>query len=345
MIGEKVFTLNGDFDSVRSISLTPDDRIQLFHESGKLTTWEAPPVSAPTVVGTHDLSVDSVAFALSGDRIASVDGAGTILIWELATGEKLATLKGHTDNVNDIVFSPNGCQIASVSNDETVRIWDLSGRQPPVILRGHRTWVESVRYSPDGALLASATHWRNGAVRIWDVASGAQLVALEGGFGSLGFDAKGTRLFAAYEDKLFVWKTKDWEQVTNRVIGDDNVEAMALSGDGRRLGIGRQNGAFDILAADTGKLIHRSIAHTDWIDSVAASRDGKRFATASWDGSIVLWSAETGNVERVYRYNGPEPRCIALSPDGQNLVSGDSDGRVRLWSIARDATRAAKKAG
>ena len=51
-----------------------------------------------------------------------------------------------------------------------------SGQQIAVL--DHPDWVLSVSFSPDGTTLASGSF--DGAVRLWDVASGQQIAALEG---------------------------------------------------------------------------------------------------------------------------------------------------------------------
>ena len=72
--------------------------------------------------------------------------------------------------------------------------------------------VESVAFSPDGTTLASGSS--DETVRLWDVASGAQLATLEGhtdGVESLSFSPDGTTLASGSSDEtILLWDVAEW---------------------------------------------------------------------------------------------------------------------------------------
>jgi hypothetical protein len=113
-----------------------------------------------------------------------------------------------------------------------------------------------VAFSPDGQRLATAG-WDQ-TVRIWDSATGKELLALKGHAGP--------------------------------------VRSVAFSTDGQRLASGSDDKTVRIWDSATGKELFAFKGHAGWLSAVAFSPDGQRLASANQDGSIHLW--ETMSVSR-----------------------------------------------
>ena len=119
-------------------------------------------------------------------------------------------------------------------------------------------WVQSVAFSPDGKRLVTGSYDRT--ARIWDVATGKQLVTLAGHTAtvqSAAFSPNGTRVLTASDDGTArIWDT------------ETGVELAALVG------------------------------HGDRLSSAVFSPDGSRVATASIDSTARIWDIshiEQGN--------------------------------------------------
>ncbi len=171
-------------------------------------------------------------------------------------------------------------------------------------LTGHTAEVLGVAFSPDGRLLATACGYdRDGAVRLWDPATGDCLRTLTGH--------------------------------TNL------VSRVAFSPDGRLLAtaVGNRDGAVRLWDPATGDCLRTLTGHADrfmrgGVWGVAFSPDGRVLATAGNDKTARLWDPATGNCFRTLTGHTAGVSSVAFSPDQRLLATGGHDGTVRLWDPA-----------
>jgi serine/threonine protein kinase len=145
--------------------------------------------------------VNSIAFSLDGQRLASGGLDGTVKIWDSASGKELFSVRGTNSGVTSVAFSPDGRRLASGSNDNTVKIWDSTTGRELFALKGHALPVASVAFSPDGRRLASGSN--DNTVKIWDSTTGRELFALKGHaawVASVAFSPDGQRLASGSGD-------------------------------------------------------------------------------------------------------------------------------------------------
>jgi WD40 repeat protein len=319
--GKELFSLKGHAGFVHGVAFSPDgQRLASASADNTLKIWECATPKEYLALPRSDGSFYSVAFSPDGQRLASAGGhlnqPGEAKIWDCAMGRELSSLKGHTKLVTSVAFSLDGRRLASGSHDNTVRIWDIgpSGMvgENPLIL-SHKSHadqadfhVTSVAFSPDGKRLASTGGEMNkpGEVRIWDSATGQELLSLKG--------------------------------------HTAHISGVAFSPDGLRLascggGINKP-GEVKIWDSTTGQELFSLQGHTQTVLCVAFSPDGRHLATGSLDKTVKIWDSATGqelstlksNANRIGYYVG----SVAFSPDGQRLVSGNADGAVKIWDCA-----------
>jgi WD40 repeat protein len=183
-----------------------------------------------------------LAYSPDGCWLAAVAADNkTVLLLDARTHETIAQFSGHEDTVFKAAFSPDSRLLASCSQDRTVRLWQVPAPYPPPstlhsppsqVLRGHTDDVFAVAFHPDGTRLA--TGGRDGAVWLWDLARGEEVVRLPGHKSyawSLAFSKDGTTLASGSGD----FTVRLWDTAPLRTRYQARRDAAALRPEADRL--------------------------------------------------------------------------------------------------------------
>jgi WD40 repeat protein len=159
-------------------------------------------------------------------------------------------------------------------------------------------------FSPDESLVLTASN--DGTARIWDIASGKELLVIpvhQGGVTSASFSPDGAQVLTSGGSAANIWN------------------------------------------ASNGKLIADLKGHADSVLSAAFSPDGSQVLTASLDGTARVWNMECGapvavlhgsegeGEAREYGVVNKGVAIVAFSPDGSRIVTVAQDGGSRLWNV------------
>jgi WD40 repeat protein len=200
----------------------------------------------------------SVAFSRDGSRLATSGGEhlidlGLVKIWDMKTWEEIKSLEGHSKGRVRMSYSPDDRFLASAGWDSRVIIRDAKTwlpLHPPIV--GHKTFIMGLAFSRNGARLATAGI--DGAVIVWDTATGGEVCRFRGHKGivwCVAFSPDGNRAASGGDDGT----VKIWDPMT----GQEAKEALTLRG------------------------------HTDPVLCVSFSPDGTRIASSSKDGTVKIW--------------------------------------------------------
>ncbi len=286
-------------------------------------------------------SLWSVAFAPSGECLATGDTNCEICIWRIADGQLLQTLKGHTSWVLCVAWSPDGTLLASAGNDSTLRLWDSQTGTCLYTLKDHHAWVWTVAWSPDGTLLATGS--QDQTVKLWDVPTGQCLNTLEGHTGlvsAIGWSLDGKLLVTGSHDRtLRFWQVQTGQCLQTLQTDTTGVLSIAWSPDGQILAsasyeptIQLWNIGYDGIPSDLTVEHRQNLqGHTAWVSSLAWSPDAQILASAACDATIRLWQPLTGSCLKTLSGHTNWIYSIDWSPDGSMLASGSQDQTLRLW--------------
>ncbi|GJH18449.1 TIR domain-containing protein [Caballeronia novacaledonica] len=333
--------------------------------------------SAPEILPGHEAEVTHLAFSHDGHSIVTGSLDQTARIWRTAApfaepfalrtdadGSDLRiwnisgmsivpsqrTLGESVDRGSGSAFSPDSKWMAIISrNDdgEVIHLWDLTAPSPRhfAIRHGGSVLAEPV-FSPDGRWLATAG-WDNPTIKLWDLKSVNPLDAprvLKGHAGpvrSLAFNGDGRFLVSGARDGYaLVWDLHDDRGVPTRRLEGGDVNAVAISRDGRHVGLGNWEPDFaaviwdlDLPASQTNPI---TLKFGQRVDDVAFSPNGRWFAAGSWDQTTKLLDlSKTGTEPYVLKGHRARTLSLAFSPDSQWLATGNEDRSARLWNLTQ----------
>ena len=170
-------------------------------------------------------------YAPDGRGLATGGKDKAVRLRDPGAGRTKGTFPGRFSRIHGVALSPDGKTLASACQDKTVLIWDLATRTVKATLEGHKLPVLQVAFAPDGKTLASAGGNPNnfnpeegllGELKLWEMASGHELLSFKGHTGSIksvAFGPDSMRLASGSGDHT----VKVWEGrlLTGRLTAND----------------------------------------------------------------------------------------------------------------------------
>ncbi len=210
----------------------------------------------------QDAKVRALDFSPAGTSLASGSGDdlqfGDVAIYDMDSGDAVDLLGRTMGGIRSVAYSPDGALLATASASEGVQLWHADDASLAFTLRAGEEQSYAVAFSPDGTRLVSCGadsgtgfYRRNGIVRVWDPATGEQVVA---------FDVSGQAL-----------------------------HALAYSSDSTLIAAAGEDHAIYLIDTQTYELVDTLEGHVGRVNTLAFSSNGKLLASGSDDRYLIIW--------------------------------------------------------
>ena len=337
--GKELVNLRGHTGAVLAVAFTSDGtRLATGGLDGTVKLWDISSIKPDSTVSGHSGPVGCCAFSPDGTRFVS--GSLNLKLWDSKTGSEIASLgeKRRTDRLQpglsiagsflssmpfgipqrppgrlrtrsdedarryrQCAFTADGRWLLARSGDKNIDRWDALVLEAGESIRG--PGIQGFVLTGDGARLVLMKD--SGSPRLWDLAKGTEIAALEAGEGE--------------KARMQLWQ--------GVALSPDGAQALVV--------LDRKGVIWGTAKARRG--VELAPAHTP----CAFAPDGARAVTGRGN-RLTVWDIQTGEaaVDMRGRYNLPGlARHCAFSPDGSKIIAGiagqDSHGEGRqvmnLW--------------
>lgn len=248
---------------VESMAYSPDGKTLATGSFRELTLWDADKGEPRKRIGGFADRVVAVAFSADGKYIATGGGAATedgeVKLFT-AVGEPVAEFKNaHTDTVFGVSFSPDGKLLATAAADKFVKVFEVPSGKLLKTFEGHTNHVLDVGWTADGKKLVSCGADTDKMVKIWDYEKGEKARDLTTG------KLQATRLVFVPKTPQFLlcggdggaklWNADNGGQMRSFDGGKDFLYAVAVSGDGKVVATGGEEGVVRLYNGENNQLI------------------------------------------------------------------------------------------
>jgi WD40 repeat protein/serine/threonine protein kinase len=266
----------------------------------------------------ENLSTTRLSISANNKRLMPLGGKQILQICDAERGREVRRLQMQTIRGISVGCSPDGLRALIGCEDGLLRLWDVEADRELAQFSGkHGAGVCSIVYAEHGAWAVSTG--LEGSVCLWDVSSGQAL----------------------------------WSMQANR----EPIGPVALSHDGRRVLLGRDDGRLQMLDFSAclprvnkrteapPKPVEPTVAgqalacirgHTGAISSVAVDSSETKVYSASADGSVRMWGLRgLKGVYEIETLRGHRGAVTSLSvgTEYSKFITAGNDGTLRRWDL------------
>jgi WD40 repeat protein len=331
--------------STANVAWSPDGRLLatggtvLGTRQPDVILWDAATGGMIHRLSGHTGDVDSIAFSPDGSRLVTTAAEDPrTIIWNTRTGRPRLTVPIAEGYPGGASFSPDGRLVAIGDTGDVagIRIVDARTGDPVRTIGEGEVDYFSPSFSPDGTRIGARSA---GDVRVYDIASGRQVLNIPGAAGDKGgviYSPDGSRIATSCcEGSPTIWDARTGRKLLTLEgpTGAQAFSGVAWSADGGLVATGGTDGMARVWDARSGRQLISLVGHAGAVAMVAFNPDGTRLLTGGGDGAARVWDVTPAGGSEWMGGAEPSPLWgVAYSNDGSTILTTSSGGGGRMWN-------------
>lgn len=360
--------VSGHQGRVNDVAIHPDSaRFATCGDDGTVHLWAQPtttdepqePLQSWKTVDDTPIAATCVVFTPDQQHLLCGAADGRIRQWNITNGELVRTIDANNGSkasaIRELVITPNAQGIVSIGDDKTLRSWNLADGSARRVMQ-HPTLVNQVTVSPDSTRAAVACE--DGAVRVWELATGQLLQSLPGHAAAVvgvGFLSDGQSIVSASWDKTVrVAKTSILRAMP---IHNGSVRSMALYSGGSQVLTCGEDARIVLTTVSNGTEVRQyrvrekesgtaadgtplAATYREIKPTVVTARiDNQRVAAGTAGGEVIVWNSNDGETPLLVLQVASPVTALSYSPDNQKLAVATAAPAVHLFGPSIPGTQ------
>ena len=368
--GENILTIPPDGPGyIRDVEFSPDGRTIAASTwgsgvGGNVRIFDSHTGEQLKRLYAHRENIPNIEFSPDGLLLTTASTDASIKIWDIDRAVPVASYVDFAASIQDIEYTPDGDYLmiglgrenqfpdgGDTPADSSAILWDLRNRLQSQVYVGHTNWVWTNDISPDASLIASGSGPLNtpaslddldATVRIWDAATGKQVIAFEGHTNTVDSvkflpDSQHV-LSSAWDGTIRLWDLNDGSEARRYQVPGTRVYMVEILADGTQFVSASTDTLIRLWDIESGEVLRTFEGHTDSVNGVNVSADGKLLVSASGDFggddyTVRLWNIESGELLRTFEGHNHIVNYAVLSPNMEFIISTSWDKSVRMWDV------------
>jgi WD40 repeat protein len=331
---------------------------------GGVRIWQTEPLNHTRVIDAHDSAIQHLALAPGGAVLASVglekqvrfwdvrpefNPQITPLYWTMLPGARLSAIAAlyqslhyfalvrevdkftcNEEPVRELAYLPNGTLVTGGRDGLT--IWNVKNHKE--VRRVPTGAVNCLAFDSSGSV--GVTGDNNGAVRLWNMESGQEIIVTPGPVtppSEIAVTPVGAQVEIAYQGgSVLLWDSAGG--VNGKTVGAASVPVPigAISADGSLAATLSPEG---ITISELPSGIKRIAISTPPknILALAVNGPGKLVAAATEDKSVLIWSLADGQLLQQLDGGSSPLRTMMFTTDGKTLAACAGKDTLVLWDV------------